>query len=137
MGLCTEHRHDGGGVGKLIELTRALYSGEEIGEIHPGNEDIWEVLIMADTQWRTSGFGGPYGLDYVAVTQVAHGLGLARDRTFFQKVRAYEQAALDVMHAKGKGDACTQKQKAQCALEFPDSLEWACKQCKEMKEKRR
>lgn len=92
---------------------------------------------MVDTQWRTSGMGGPYGLDYTPVIQIAQDLGVVRDRTFFEKVRAYERQALEVMHAKGKGDACTQKQKAQCALEFPDSLEWACKQCKEMKEKRR
>lgn len=89
----------------------------------PGNEEIWYLLVLAQTQWRATD-GGFYGLDYAVITRIAKELGIHTGQSFFEKLRIYEREALSLI--KGK---CDGKQKEKCKMEFGEFYEWACSNC--------
>lgn len=67
------------------------------------NEEIWNLLILASTQWRTGGMDGtPYGLDYNVIIEIAKALGIGRDQIFFEKVKAFESEVLMIWKEKKK-----------------------------------
>ena len=93
----------------------------------PGNEEIWYLLVLAQTQWRATD-GGYYGLDFNVLIQMARGLGIQTGQIFFEKLRVYEREALKIFRQK-KEDICDEKQKESCKLEFGEFFEWACGKC--------
>lgn len=65
-------------------------------EVWPDNADAVRLFVAMATQWRM-GSGGPVGLDYGIVPQLARHLGLRkrRLRAAFNGLQVMEAAALD------------------------------------------
>lgn len=93
----------------------------------PGNEEIWHLLTLAQTQWRATD-EGYYGLDFSIPISMARGLGIETGKIFFEKLRVYEKEAL-ILFRQGKEDVCDKKQKETCKMEFGEFFEWACGKC--------
>ena len=99
-----------------------------------GNEEIWYLLVLAQTQWRATD-GGFYGLDFTVIIRMAKELGIAMGQVFFEKLRVYEKEAL-ILFRQGKEDVCDKKQKEICKMEFGEFYEWACKNCEKNSKKK-
>lgn len=72
------------------------------------------------------GFGGPYGLDYVAIAEVARSLEIEVGRVFWEKLKIFERAVLDALAKDQKADICDPEK---CKFEFGEFFEWACGNC--------
>jgi hypothetical protein len=46
------------------------------------------------------GMGGPVGLDFGVATEVARAMGTGTDQSFFEKLAAFESAAIGEMRKK-------------------------------------
>src|SRR5690554_1446570 len=55
----------------------------------PENREAWTLWILANTQWRVSGFS-PIGLDYPAVFQIAEIYGIQVTPALFFKLKSLE-----------------------------------------------
>ena len=95
--------------------------------MHPGNLDFWDVLNLCATQWLV-GFGGPYGLNYVAISITAQALEIEVNRSFLEKLKYFERKVVEIMGEKTK--PCDAAQKEKCTVEFGEHLKWACDNCK-------
>lgn len=70
------------------------------------NEEALEIWASSFTQMRT-GFGGPTGLDFVAVDKVAEWLGIEMDDTILRKLRILETDYLNQYYGVSKKEkAC-------------------------------
>ena len=68
-------------------------------EVIDGNREIWYLLQLAGTQWRTS-MAGPEGLDYGVIIEMAKAMAIEINQNFFEKLRAYEITMLEGMRKK-------------------------------------
>lgn len=59
------------------------------------NRQILQLMTACRTQWRV-GFSGPFGLDYVAVSEVARLRGFELDATAFAGLQALENEQLAI-----------------------------------------
>lgn len=95
--------------------------------------------MVAGTQWRMgveaipAGMGfalanKPLGLDYPAVCKVAETYEVPVNENFFAKLNTFEMTILTILSG-GNGRMCTAKNKKECALEYGEYFEWACKNC--------
>jgi hypothetical protein len=73
----------------------------ETVELWPENWPAWCLFVDIQTQWRTSGMGGPSGLDYGPLFKLMEHQGLTGKewREMFDDIRALESAALDQIGA--------------------------------------
>jgi hypothetical protein len=93
---------------------------------------LWNILQHVDTQWRVAAAGGPFGLDYNVVDTRALAAGIPLNEAYYAKVKAYETAALDILNNREGKETCDEKKKAACRVLYGDTLEWTCKNCKEI-----
>ena len=79
--------------------------------------------------------GCPFGLDYNVVDARALAADIPLNEPYYAKVKVYETTALNILNNReGKG-VCDEKTKAACKNLYGDTLEWTCKNCKEINEK--
>ncbi len=104
-------------------------TGEAWPVIDEGNVEIWQLLMIMNTQWL-SGFGGIYGINMQPIIESARELEIKTDWLFFAKVKAFEVGALK--HTGGD-TGCTEKKKTACREQFGENLDWACKNCEDNK----
>lgn len=91
--------------------------------------------MMAKRQWKATD-GGIYGLDLTAVFRLADAMKMKVDAEFVLRVCAYEDEAV-ALFQKTK-DVCTEEDREHCRQQFgEDNFMWACKQCADMKMKKR
>lgn len=100
----------------------------------PGNEEIWQLLVLAQTQWRAT-FGEFYGLDFGVLIRMAKELGISTGQIFFEKLSIYEKEVLKILRSK-KEEICNEEQKGKCRLEFGEFFEWACGKCEKKNTKK-
>jgi hypothetical protein len=62
-------------------------------QLSPRAREIYLLWSACQSQWRV-GFGGPTGLDYVAVQLVANALGIEWDAQLLKHLQALEGATL-------------------------------------------
>jgi len=100
-------------------------------------------LTHTDTQWRTgvqaaSGLGFAesrtiyIGLDYSPIIKVAESRNIPLSFIFYEKLKAYETTALDVINGRSGKEVCDEQKKESCRALYGDTLEWTCKNCKEI-----
>ena len=74
-------------------------------DVLPANLPTIDVFFAMNTQWRSSGMGGPTGLDYSALPAVMSLLGIVKprqQRDVFDGLRAMEGEALRVFGEQQK-----------------------------------
>jgi len=90
---------------------------------------MWSIFTFCDRQLRVA-FGGIYAFDYTPIFLIALARGIAFDGDFFRKIKIFETEALECLT---KRKNCTEEDKKKCRIQYGEYLEWACKQCEEMK----
>lgn len=63
------------------------------------NEDVWDLWLAVQTQWRGAGLG-IVGLDYGTVYRVAESMGIEMSPCNLKKIGALERAELEKMNRK-------------------------------------
>ena len=63
------------------------------------DERLFDCFTLCDTQLR-AGFGGAYALDWNAVRGAAIDMGIARDRTFYVLLKAFEETMIPLTRKK-------------------------------------
>ncbi len=100
------------------------YGGGAVLDPLPANKAAWRVLTHCLSQWR-SNFQGHYGMDLLAVIEVARALHIEITGELFDRIWIFEQTALKIFR---KEPFCDEKEKELCSLKYGDSLAWACDQ---------
>jgi hypothetical protein len=85
--------------------------------------------------------GGIHALNFPFIRDAARDIGIETDLEFYEKLAAYEEAALEVLNKKTSKTgvtSCNGENREQCLFEVngdEKKLEWMCKNCKDMAEK--
>jgi hypothetical protein len=116
----------------------------------PANREIWELLQLTSTQWRTTTdlaavahpAGGIHvesrtrylGIDHNAVLAAAPALEVPITRTFLIKLKEFETAVLKIALGKnpsGKAapEPCTEDQREECRILYGDLFARTCEIC--------
>lgn len=91
--------------------------------------------MICKTQWLV-GFGGVYALNIAAVIEAARCCGIETDRDFLEKLVAFEEEVLKAIRKKDGAGPCSDEKRKKCEAVFGrEFMEWACRNCEEMKGK--
>jgi hypothetical protein len=70
-------------------------------EVSPENWEAVQMFLRCQTQWRSAGMGGVFGLDYGAVAWLLRLYRVRNQRAVLEDLQTMEAAVLEALAEKG------------------------------------
>ncbi len=102
-----------------------IYGGGAILDPLPANKFAWKILSRGYSQWRSNEFEGRYGLDLLAIFEMARALKIEITEDLLNRIMIFERASIAVFR---KEPFCDDRERERCSIKYGEHFAWACEQ---------